>query len=125
MHLSRLGLLVHLVASLSGRWWQCTSALLWLGSIFGVLRCIAGAAHQGHNPSGWACTSARTSPRPSSCLIGWLGGPWSCPGLVVGCAHLWVPAIGASFAWPLPLFIQGVCTDWQDLRPSSVDGPCE
>ena len=36
MHLSRLGLLVHLVASLP--WWHpSTSALPWHGSILGVL----------------------------------------------------------------------------------------
>ena len=43
MHLSRLGLLVHLVASLP--WWHpSTSALPWHGSILGVLMHLAGAA---------------------------------------------------------------------------------
>ena len=39
MHLSRLGLLVHLVASLP--WWHpSTSALPWHGSILGVLLAV-------------------------------------------------------------------------------------
>ena len=51
MHLSRLGLLVHLVASLP--WWHpSTSALPWHGSILGVLMHLAGAARSAMGVAG-------------------------------------------------------------------------
>ena len=72
MHLSRLGLLVHLVAS--SEWalgmHRHAHGLDPYGGVYGL---IAGALTRAQG--GWACTSARTSPTPFLFfLIGWLGG---------------------------------------------------
>ena len=70
MHLSRLGLLVHLVASLP--WWGLprSAGCSWPSGVARIDRWALTRAQ-----GGWACTSARTSPTPFLFfLIGWLGG---------------------------------------------------
>ena len=72
MHLSRLGLLVHLVASSEWALGMHRHAH-GLDPYLGVYGLIAGALTRAQG--GWACTSARTSPTPFLFfLIGWLGG---------------------------------------------------